>query len=68
MRLWTEAIGAYTKSLSIRLDQQTEENLGFVKQKLTEEGQKQAKQNEQQSEKSPDKKDDDRTSSGQTGT
>ncbi len=67
VRLWTQAIGSYTKSLSIRVDTETEENLAFVKEKLTKEGQKQAEKNKQEREKDTEKKDDTKTDSGQTG-
>lgn len=34
IKLWKESIGNYTKSLSLRIDQDTEENLAFVKERL----------------------------------
>lgn len=47
IRLWKEAIGNYTKSLSKRIDQDTEENLAFVQEKLKKEEQEQQKKEEQ---------------------
>lgn len=35
--LWKKAAGAYAKSLSLRMDRDTEENLAFVNKKLQEE-------------------------------
>lgn len=49
IQFWKEAIGNYTKSLALRSDMQTEENLAFVKEKLQQEERKQ-KENKTSSE------------------
>ncbi len=41
IQFWKEAIGNYTKSLALRTDIQTEENLAFVKEKIKQEEKKQ---------------------------
>ena len=41
VKIWKESIGNYTKSLALRTDAQTEENLAFVKEKLQQEERKQ---------------------------
>jgi len=47
MRLWEEAVGYYTKSLAIRTDRETEENLAFVKEKLKKERKKKEEDSEE---------------------
>lgn len=44
IKFWKESIGSYTKSLSIRTDKETEENLTFVKEKLKKEEMEQQEQ------------------------
>lgn len=60
MTFWKEAIGNYTKSLSLRTDQETEENLAFVKEKLQEEQKAQEKTKKEQEEQ--EKKEDEERS------
>ena len=55
IELWKESIGDYTKSLSIRIDKQTEENLAFVKEKLAKE-EKEQQQKKQEQEKEQEQK------------
>jgi tetratricopeptide (TPR) repeat protein len=50
IKFWEEAIGSYTKSLSLRTDSQTEENLAFVKEKLQQEQKKQEEKKKQEQE------------------
>lgn len=50
MKLWEESVGDYTKSLSIRIDKQTEENLVFVQEKLKQEKKKQEEERKKQEE------------------
>lgn len=51
IKLWKESVGSYTKSLTIRIDKDTEENLAFVKEKLEKEVKKQAEQKKEQEQK-----------------
>lgn len=52
VKLWEESIGNYTKSLSIRTDKETEENLAFVQEKLK----KEKKEREEQKKREEDQK------------
>lgn len=44
IRLWQQSIANYTKSLTLRIDTDTEENLAFVREKLQKEEVKKEKQ------------------------
>lgn len=59
IKYWKEAIGSYTKSLALRIDKDTEENLTFVKKKLQQEEKRQETQKikEQEAQKKLEKKD-----------
>lgn len=50
IEFWRESIGKYTKSLSIRIDQETEENLAFVQEKLRKEEKEQEEKKKQEEE------------------
>lgn len=76
IKLWQESAGSYTKSLSIRTDPETEENLAFVEEKLKKEKDEQQKKQEEQKKKDTeektgsganDKQEPSKTQSGSTG-
>jgi len=56
LKLWQESAGSYTKSLSIRTDKDTEENLAFVQEKLKKEKKEQEQKREEQKKKDSDAK------------
>lgn len=68
IRLYRKAVASYTKSLSIRVDRATEENLAFVKEKLRkeEEKKKQEEKKEQEKQTGSGAEDTPRTESGST--
>lgn len=56
LKLWQESVGSYAKSLSIRTDKDTEENLDFVKEKLEKEKKEQEQKQEEQKKQDSDAK------------
>ena len=56
IKLWQESIGNYTKSLALRTDIQTEENLAFVKEKLKQEEKKQEENKKEEQKTGPGSK------------
>lgn len=56
IKLWKESVDSYTKSLALRGDTATEENLTFVKEKLQKEGKEQEKKKEEQQKKEQEEK------------
>ncbi|EKD30359.1 MAG: hypothetical protein ACD_78C00078G0001, partial [uncultured bacterium (gcode 4)] len=55
LRLWGESVGNYTKSLSIRTDRETEENLAFVREQIQQE-EKEQKQKKEEEKKEQEEK------------
>lgn len=56
IQLWRESIGSYTKSLSLRTDKETEENLAFVKEQLQQEEKEQKQKKEEEKKKEQEEK------------
>lgn len=56
LRFWKESIGSYARSLSIRTDRETEENLAFVRSKFEKEMKEQEKKKEKKEEKKEEEK------------
>jgi hypothetical protein len=57
MEFWKKSIESYTKSLSLRADKETEENLAFVKEKLQKEEENQAQKKLEEQQKKKEKAD-----------
>lgn len=56
IKLWNESIDSYTKSLSLRKDPETEENLSFVQEELKKETKEQEKKKKEQKKKDAEEK------------